>query len=190
MSRVPRTREPAQLVRLSVVIFAVIAVCGCDDGVQYGRFSVGGTSSHSLADVAGALTIVRGQPQPRTRQNTGEQPLLYILALAPSITASGAGSSHDDGAYVSKYRQSWDTAQGKVTIELSWDRRTDSVSISNATFDRQRGNVFVLVRNVTGDIAVTQAGPLDAGLEEYNALSQIQAELPADSPAKHVTLVR
>jgi hypothetical protein len=116
--------------------------------------------------------------------------LLYILTLAPSITASGSGSSNDEGTYVSTYRQSWETAQGKVTVELSWDRQTDKVTAGGAAFDRQQGNVFVLIRDASGSISVTQAGPLNAGLDEFIALPQIQAALPADSPAKNVTLVR
>ena len=116
--------------------------------------------------------------------------MLYILALAPSITASGSGSWNEDGTYVSTCKQSWDTAQGKVTLELSWDRRTDKVSAGGATFDRQRGNAFVLIRGPSGAVAVTQAGPLSAGLDGVVALLQIQAALPADSPAKNVTLVQ
>lgn len=176
--------------RLSSLFLTAIVACGCDDGAQHGRFAVNGSSSRSVADVAGSLTIVRGDPQPLTPQSTGQQPLLYILALAPSVTATGSGSSNDEGTYVSTYRESWDTAQGKVTVELSWDRRTDNVSAGGATFDRQQGNVFVLIRDASGTVAATQAGPLNAGLDEFVALPQIQAALPAESPAKSVTLVR
>lgn len=176
--------------QLLSLILSAIAVWGCDDRAQHGRFAVDGSSSRSIADVPGALTIVRGYPQPLPPQSAGRQPLLYILALAPSITVSGSESWNEDGTYVSMYKQSWDTAQGKVTLELSWDRRTDKVSAGGATFDRQGGNAFVLIHGPSGAVAVTQAGPLSAGLDEVVALRQIQAALPADSPAKNVTLVR
>ena len=73
-------------------------------------------------------------------------------------------------------------------MELSWDRRADRVSAGGATFDRQRGNVFVLVRDPSGKVTVTQAGPLDAGLDAAAALPRIQSLLPNDSPAKAVKL--
>lgn len=171
---------------ISLVLLAAVPVA-CDDGLQRGQFTVSGSSSRTVAGVPGSLTIIRGDRAPHT---TGGQPLLYILALAPSIPASGSSSSHEDGTYVSTHTESWDTAQGKVEIRLTWDRRTDKVSAGGGTFDRQKGNVFVLIRDAAGKVAVTQVGPMDAGLDEYAALPQIQAALPANSPAKGVALVR
>ncbi|HEV2293592.1 MAG TPA: hypothetical protein VGR35_07040 [Tepidisphaeraceae bacterium] len=176
--------------RLLSFILLAIAACGCDDGAQHGLFAVAGSSSRSVAAVPGSLTIVRGDPQPLTPQSKGQQPLLYILALAPSISASGSGSANEDGTYVSTYREIWDTVQGKVAVELSWDRRTDKVSAAGATFDRTRGNAFVLLREPSGKVSATQLGPFDAGLDPFVALEQMQAALPAGSPAKHVALVR
>jgi hypothetical protein len=178
-------------VRYLLLFFSLLttAVCGCD-GAQRGQFAVIGSSSRSFSGIPGSLTIVRGQPQPLTAQGGGEQPLLYILVLAPSITPSGSGSTSENGAYVSTYKNVWDTGQGKVTVGLSWDRRTDKVSAGGATFDRQKGNVFVLVRAPSGAVAVTQSGPLNASLDAFAALPQIQAALPANSPAKTVTLAR
>ena len=176
--------------RILAFILLAIAACGCDDGAQHGKFAVNGSSFRSVADVPGSLTIVRGDAQPLTPQSKGQQPLLYILALAPSITASGSGSANEDGTYVSTYRQTWDTPQGKVAVELSWDRRTDKVSAGGATFDRTKGNAFVLLQEPSGRVSATQLVPIDAGLDPFVALGQMQAALPADSPAKNVALIR
>jgi hypothetical protein len=172
------------LILLTVLLFTA----GCDDGAQHGRFSFSGSSSHSLADITGVLTIVQGDALPLGAQSTGQQPLLYILMLAPSVTATGSGSEGRDGSYVSMYKESWHTPHGKVSLELSWDRRSDQVKAGGATFDRAPGNVFVLVRDAAGGTHVTQAGPLDAGLDHAAALPKIQALLQGDSPAKKVTL--
>jgi hypothetical protein len=177
-------------VRTLFLALLAAAIYGCDDGAQHGRFAVNGTSSRSVANVPGALTIVQGDPQPLTAQSTGQQPLLYVLFLAPSITATGSGLRHEDGKLVSTLEQTWDTAGGKVAVALSWNRQTDQVTAGGATFDRGQGNVFVLVRDPSGVVTATQSGPVDAGLDELTALPKIQAALPADSPAKGVTLVR
>lgn len=176
--------------RILFLILLGTVACGCNDGAQHGRYTVSGDSAKSVNSVPGSLTIIRGDPEPVTPQSAGQQPLLYILTLAPSIRATGGGSSNDHGTYVSKHQQIWETAQGQVTVELSWDRRTDTVSAGGATFDRQRGNAFVLIRDTLGNVAVTQAGPLSAGLDHFVALQQIQAALPTDSLAKTVTLTR
>ena len=172
------------------VILLVASLCGCDDGLQKGRFSLSGSSSRSVAKVTGSFTVVHGDTLPPAAQSAGTQPLLYLLVLVPSVRATGASTSSEEGTYVSTYRESWRTPQGDVAVEVKWDRRTDTVAAGGATFDRQRGNVFVVVRDALGKVTVTQAGPIDAGLDEFAALPKIQALLPADSPAKDVALVR
>jgi hypothetical protein len=172
------------------VILLTAWLCGCDDGSQKGRFSVSGSSSRSVAKVTGSFTVVHGDPLPPAAQSTGTQPLLYLLVLFPSVRATGASTSSEEGAYVSTYRESWRTPQGDVAVEVKWDRSKDTVTAGGATFDRQRGNVFVVVRDASGKLTVTQAGPVDAGLDEFAALPKIQGLLPADSPAKDVALVR
>ena len=172
----------------SSLLLVALALLGCDDGAQHGRFVVSGSSSHVLSGVTGDLTLVRGNPTPLSPQSTGEQALLYILTIAPGVEASGGGSSGKDGRTVSEWKWRWQTSKGEVAIALSWDRESDQVTAAGRTFNRQRGNAFVLVRDASGKVAVTQVGPLQGGLDIQSALGQIQSASPADSPARGVSL--
>lgn len=75
-----------------------------------------------------------------------------------------------------------------MALDLSWDRENDRVTAGGSTFDRPRGNAFVLIRDSSGKVLATQLGPIDAGLDMSKVLQQIQAASPADSPAKNVAL--
>jgi hypothetical protein len=167
---------------------ALFAALGCDDGAQHGRFVVNGSSSHAVTGGAGDLTIVQGDATPLSPQSTGKQPMLYILTLAPGVEASGGGETHSDGSTKSDWKWRWQTPNGEMALDLSWDRENDRVTAGGSTFDRQRGNAFVLIRDASGKVSATQLGPIDAGLDISKVLQQIQAALPAESPAKGVAL--
>jgi hypothetical protein len=171
-----------------LIALALFAALGCDDGAQRGRFVVNGSTSRAVTGGAGDLTIVQGDPTPLGPQSTGQQPLLYILTLAPNVQASGGGESHSDGSTKSDWKWRWQTPSGEIALDLSWDRENDRVTAGGTTFDRQRGNAFVLIRDSAGKVSATQVGPIDAGLDMSKALEQIQAALPAGSPASGVAL--
>lgn len=172
---------------LSVLLTSLVLL-GCADGAQRGRFVVTGSSTLALEGYTGDLTIVQGDSMPLTAQSTGQQPLLYILALAPGVDASGGGISGGSGGFLSNWKWLWQTPRGDVTMEISWNRKTDQVTASGSTFDRQRGNAFVLVRDASGKVSVTQLGPLNAGLDMSAALRQVQSALPANSAASGVKI--
>jgi hypothetical protein len=171
-----------------LIVFAMLAAVGCDDGAQHGRFVVNGSSSHAVTGGAGDLTIVQGDVTPLGPQSTGKQALLYILTLAPGVESSGGGQSHSDGSTKSDWKRRWQTPQGEIAVDFSWDRESDRVIAGGSTFDRQRGNAFVLIRDSSSSVSATQLGPIDAGLDMARALQGIQAALSADSPAKSVAL--
>lgn len=173
-----------------IVFWTLTALLGCDDGAQHGQFVVNGSSSRAVAGMAGKLTVVRGDTTPLTSRSTGQKPLMYILAVAPGVKAFGSGTSACHGNYVSSWRWTWQTSTGTVSIEFCCDRRTAIVTAGGTTFDWKRGSAFVLVRDMSGNVSATQVGTIDAGLDEFVALQQIQAKLPQSSPAKTVTLMR
>jgi hypothetical protein len=175
------------LIRL-LLLTHLLLIVGCDDGAQRVQVAISGTRTHGLANDAGSMTIVRGNANPVTAQSKVE-PLLYILTLAPSIQGNESGTSESSDAYVTTFKRTWKTPRGDLSAELSWDRRTDIVSAANTTFDRKRGNVFVLAITPQGKFVANQHGPIDVGLDEFAALPKIQATLPTDSPAKTVALL-
>ncbi len=169
---------------------AMLLFCGCSDGEQRGLFSASGSRSRSVDGAPGSLTIVQGDPLPLTQQSSGTQTLLYILTLAPKLDAQGEGSKFSSGSTVSTFTEYWFTPTGKVEMELSWDRQTDTVSVGGKTFDRRTGNAFVLIRDDAGAIGTTQVGPLASGLDPFQALPKIQEALPDTSQARTISLVR
>ena len=162
---------------------------GCDGCEQRGKYVVGGSGSRSLAGISGNLTIARGDPTPLTLQSTGQLPLMYILVVAQGVKASGSGVSGSHGKYISKWIWTWHTNEDKISIECSWDRRKGKVTAGGTTLDWKLGGAFVIVRDTSGKVTLTQAGTIDAGLDEFVALQQIQARLPQSSPAKTVKLI-
>jgi hypothetical protein len=169
-------------------VLPCLAFLGCDDGAQRGKFVVTGTSSSALTGATGDLTIVQGDPTPLTPQSRGQTPLLYILTLAPGVNATGGGVSHTDGSTTSDWKWQWHTSAGDVEMALSWDRGSDTVKAGDSTFDRQRGNAFLLIREPTGKVSATQLAPANATLDKASALQQIQSALPSNSPAHSLTL--
>lgn len=176
--------------QLTLIVFWMLtALVGCDDGVQHGQFVISSDSSRAVAGLAGNLTVVRGDLMPLTSQSTGQQLLMYILVVAPGVEAFGGGGSGSHRNRVSSWIWTWETSTGTVSIEFSCDRRAGTVTAGGNTFDWQLGSAFVLIRDTSGNVSVTQVGTIDAGLDEFAALQQIQALLPQTSPAKNVTLV-
>jgi hypothetical protein len=169
-----------------ILIAALLAAC--DYGVQRGQFAVGGDTSQPVSGMAGELMIIRGDPLPLTPASNGLQPLMYILVIAPGFSVSGEGSRAVNDFYASAYYWNYTTAQGPVEMQLTWNRQTDEVFAGGSRFDRKKGNAFVLIRDPAGQVAATQVGPINAGLDKLAALQQIQVALPAASVAKSVTL--
>jgi len=139
-----------------------------------------------LADSAGDFTVVHGDALPLTPSSSGAQPLLYLLVSAPG--ASGGVASTSSGQFLSEWKLTLVSSQGEYSEKLTWDRRTDQISFDGMTFDREKGNAFVFVRDAPGKVNVAQVGPVGSGLDEAGALQEIQDALPADSAAKAVKL--
>ena len=173
-----------------IVFWTLTALLGCDDGAQYGQFVINSNSSSAVSGIAGYLTVVRGDLTPLTSRSTGQQPLMYILVVAPGVKGFGSGTSACHGNYVSSWIWTWQTSTGTVSIELSCDRRTGIVTAGGTTFGWKLGSAYVLVRDMSGNVSATQVGTIDAGVDRFVALQQIQAKLPQTSAAKTVTLVR
>ena len=188
-------RAPALRTCNPSAVFVVLALsaavsCGCDDGSQRGRFAVSSHSSRAVAGTTGAFTVLSGDPLPLAPGAAGgSTTLMYVLVLAPGVSATGSGAGADNERDVTRCTWEWSTARGKIKAELTWDRRTDVVTVGGAKFDRGTGNAFVLVVTDAGGVSATQAGTVAAAPTEEAALQQIQASLPATSPAKNVALV-
>lgn len=167
----------------------LITLIGCDGGAQQGQYVVGGSGSRSLAGISGNLTIVRGDQAPVTSQSAGQLPLLYMLVVAPDVKSYGGGRSTSHKKYTSNWTWTWETNEGTVSIDCSWDRRKGKVSAGDTTLDWKLGTAFVIVRDTSGKVSLISVGTIEAGSDKFIALQQIQMLLPETSPAKTVRLI-
>ena len=172
-----------------LLLILVGAIIGCDDGAQHGQFAVSSHSSRSVQGGTGEFMVLRGDPLPTTPASNGTTPLLCVLVLAPSFNATGSGSGADNSSYTTTCEFKYSAAQGQIHEKLLWDRQGDKVSAGGVTFDRKKGNAFVLLSNGARGATLSQVTSLVGSPTDAAAFQQLQAALPAASPAKGITLV-
>jgi hypothetical protein len=157
---------------LSVIMLGVV---GCD--VQHGRFSSSSERSEAFLSHIGCIDIVSGYDNDVPGD---EQDLLYILIVHPTVQAHSSSSSSDNGRYITTLNQSWETEKGTISVKVQWDRQSDIVSIGKDGFAREKGNVFVVRPDASGEMAAQQLASLGAHAGFQEVLQNIQGQLPND----------
>ena len=161
-------RKCAQMALLVVMV-------GC--GAQHGLFSTSGESAQALLPHPGCIDIVSGRAL--TEAGTSDQDLLYLVIVLPGLKARGSGSTSDYGRYVTTLTFRWETDTGSVSVPVRWDRQRDTVSVSNQTFVRSKGNVLVVRRESDGALTAKQVGSL-AHANGAAVLDHLRQQLPSD----------
>lgn len=153
----------------------LVLLVGC--GVQRGLFSTSGERSHALLPHPGLIDIVSGHAL--RGDDTSDQNLLYLVMVLPGLKARGSGSSGDYGTYVTTLKFHWETDSGSVSVLVRWNRQRDTVSVSNQTFVRSKGNVLLVRREADGALIAKQIGSLALG-NGYTVLDYLRQQLPTD----------
>src|SRR5437870_5551162 len=153
----------------------LVLLVGC--GVQRGLFSTSGERSQALSPYPGCIDVVSGQAL--SGADTSDQNLLFLVIVLPGIKARGAGSSSDYGTYVTTLTFHWETDTGSVSVPVRWDRQRDTVSVSNQTFVRSKGNVLVVRREADGALTAKQMGSL-VHANGNAVLDHLRQQLPND----------
>ena len=153
----------------------LVLMVGC--GAQRGLFSTSGEHSQALLPHPGCIDIVSGQAL--SGDDTSDQNLLYLVIVLPGLKARGSGSSSDYGKYVTTLTFHWETDTGSVSVPVQWDRQRDTVSVSNQTFVRSKGNVLVVRREADGALTAKQMGSL-AHANGSAVLQHLRQQLPND----------
>lgn len=163
---------------------------GCDGGAQGGHFAVSSMNSVGTTSPTAVFVVFRGGPPHDSTARGNSLPLLVVLVITPRGGGSIARENYaaQDGAFDSSYEWSWETAGGKRTAGLRWDRQKDVVSAGGSAFDRTKGNAFVLGTGTGGGATLTQVETTITASEDAGAFRQFQAALPASSPLSGVTL--
>jgi hypothetical protein len=159
-------------------LFAV-GFIGCDE--QHGRFYMSGESYTAFRSNVGGVDIVDGySAQPINETDGNEQHLLYILIICPGVRAHSSTSSSDSGRYFSTLDYSWDTENGKISMQVQWNRDSDTVAIGDQKFDRNKGNVLVVRRETNGKIVGEQLSSLGTHAAFSEVLYHVQQKLTND----------
>jgi hypothetical protein len=170
-------------------LLGVLLFSACDDGAQHGKFAVSRMSGVGAKSPKSEFVVFRGGSPHATTVRASTIPLLCVLVVEPPVIATGTGASLSDGTYISTYEWYWTTARGRIGMKLTWDRRTDKVSAGGMTFDRTKGNAFVLTQSPSGTIAASQVLTTITATDDVSAFKQFQSALPPSSSVAGLTLV-
>jgi len=108
------------------------------------------------------------------------RPLLYIVIFCPGVTTGPTGQSTEHDTLVSRFEHTWGLRPSPFSIRLDWDRERDTVSAAGRTFQREKGNVFVLRRQPDGRFVAQQLPSLQDTVDFQAVLRHVKICLPKD----------
>jgi hypothetical protein len=159
---------------IPIIFLLALIIIGCD--VQRGRFVTTGDRSAALSQV-GLVDIVEGYSNDKDALS---QDLVYVLVVCPDVKAHGSGSGIDMERYSTALNYSWDTESGKFSIQVQWNRDSDLVAIGDKKYARDKGNVFVVRREMNGEIVSQQLPSLGTHAAFSEVLRHVQQQLTND----------
>ena len=170
------------------LLLLLCSLSACDIGGG-GKFVAPSARGMDLASHNGNLTIVPGNALSDDGRTMGpQQNLLYLLVVCPEMSASKHGTGTTFGRSVNTYSSFWETAKGKVSVPVDWNKVTDIVTIDRRKFRRETGNVFVIVRQPSGAITTRQLPSPSEEANEPRILRYIQQQLTNDALVASIRL--
>jgi hypothetical protein len=169
----------ASVFNISLLLLA-IAVTGCGDGMQRGKFSSVRSETTPVAPEPGYASIYSGYALSPDGQATGDlQNLLFIVLVCPGAKGgANSGVEEQSDTFTSTYTYRIDN----VATVVRWDRQADSIEFEGKFFDREKGNVFVVRRQQNRKLAVQQLSSLNpkryVGFKEL--FNHVKTLLPDD----------
>jgi hypothetical protein len=89
---------------------------------------------------------------------------LYILSVCANAPTDGSQSSElhlsERPSYFRYSHLRWKTDIGMIQLPVRWNYWSDTIEIGEQTFDRNKGNVFVALRQSDGEWVSAQCGTL------------------------------
>jgi hypothetical protein len=173
--------------RNTVLLLLIGALCSCDVGSSE-KFIAPSSKSVELASHNGMFWTVPGNAVLNGQTMGPQENLLYLLVVCPGLAASGRGTATDYQQRFNAYISRWETQKGEVSVMVSWDKRADKVSIGKKQFKRKAGNTFVVVRQSSGNLVVTQLPSPGPDADAKTALNFIQKHMTNDALIASVRL--
>ena len=157
--------------------------------MQHGRFTTSSVASRALATQVGCVIIVDGSRlNAMSEEISKDEHLIYILIVCPEIEQHGSSVNDDLGTYVSTFDRTWVSSDGSIEVSIKWDRRTDIIIAGKQTFDREKGNVFVVRAEARKPISIQQLTDLGPTADFQQLLEHVQRQLPNEQILKSLKL--
>jgi len=102
-----------------------------------------------------------------------QQNQLFLLITCPDLQRASnqsqeSGLNYEIRAYP-RWHKRWETTGGMIELSVSWNIWTGTITVGNKKFNRKNGNVFVIVRQPTGEWQSWQCGSLEVDAD-YDAM--------------------
>ena len=163
------------IVSAALLTLVVLGVLYC--GFQLGHFTTDASRSVAISPQPGLIEIVEGTP---SGSDALHQDLLYLLIVCPDVQTHGSGNGINMDTFFTTLNYTWDINPGNISIQVKWNRQTDRVLIGDQKYIREKGNVFVVERGVTGKINSYQLPSLGSHASFPEVLKHVQQEMPND----------
>jgi hypothetical protein len=168
-------------------LLLVALLCGC--GRQ--KFIAPSAGGVGLASHNGFFWIVPGNALLNNGTTMGpKENLLYVLIVCPGLAAGERGNGTAFGQRYNTYRSFWGTCTGEVSVAVTWDKRADRVTIGKQQFSRDVGNTFVVIRQGTGSLRITQLPSAGPDADANAAFKHIQQHMTNDPLIATVELAK
>jgi len=173
---------------IAALLVLLGALCSCDIGTGE-KFIVTSATGCDLGSHNGTLCIVPGNSLVGHGRTMGPpENLLYLLIVCPGIAASAHGQSTEYGHPVNVYSSAWATDKGTVSVRVRWNKRSDKVLIGNLELNRGAGNMFVVERQPTAKLVVTQLANAGPNLGAEAAVAFIRQHMTNDALVASIRL--
>jgi hypothetical protein len=162
----------------------LLIVAGCSP-----RFVAPSASNVEILTQPGFMWVIPGSPTLPNGSLGREENLLYILVTCPGLeyTEHGGGTEYERTS--TRYLSDWRTPSGRISVEVTWDRRADTILAGGQKLQRTKGCAVVIIRNKSGQLSVRQVpGPGPAATPQQ-ALESIKQQLPDDKLIGSLKLV-
>lgn len=163
-------------IRLALVLSLASVYChGCHEA-STSIFLDAGKNSYPIDETAGSLTVIKAYlsgVEPQTIE-----PCIYWLVILPEQQSDGGGSELVSRGVISKHSSIFELDGKETSVVLSWNRKSDLITVGAEEFSRRAGNVLVTIRGTDSISKTTQLESLQLVTNPIEILDYIKASLP------------
>ena len=170
----------------SALLLAVLIV-GCNRGTAKLRYAGGG--EEAFASNAGGVATIDVYDD--SDESMGIRHVLRVVTVGPSAEAvlSQRNEVSAAGPIITKSNE-WNTPSGKLTCSANWDMSSDGLTCGTNLFNRNNGNVLLLVCTNGQSLVARQLGSVPETANAAEVLQFVRTNLPNDKLIQSLKLQR